>query len=394
MFKVLYNFQKEEDGELSVKAGDVVQDYSMGKENPEGWILVKSKNNEIGYVPVDYLKEIEQPPSEKKSEKSDYSMNIKDLEKTPESKPETIQPIDPNIAKTWSFAQVEKPPEHNIENLMHQASKGLSRTSSKESLTSYTNEKSNFGKFSSSLSRGGASATGNRRLYTAAHAIKSMMNPINKMKVHGSTITGPKPPPITSIIENEDYDDLIQLTEKYFDKMINNQAEYFSSQSSTLEDFSVNIKDSINSSNELIVHLATLGEMIDEEKKHLKQNIDAERNAEVLHQTRNLVSPNPTTNASAGATRKPGMLSHVPNTKPINSLNVSTENPSEKPSSLVSASNSPMVKPTGHNTSSTNNHLSLSAPPTVSNNNNNQKLSPMQLAAQAIQKQKLAQLGK
>jgi hypothetical protein len=61
MFKVLYDFVAEEEGEISVKAGDIVEDFSNGNTLPEGWILVKViDRNSIGFVPRNYIENYQQ----------------------------------------------------------------------------------------------------------------------------------------------------------------------------------------------------------------------------------------------------------------------------------------------------------------------------------------------
>jgi hypothetical protein len=57
-YKVLYEFTAEEEGELSVSAGERVQDYAMGESTPEGWILVKSATDQVGFIPKDYAEEV------------------------------------------------------------------------------------------------------------------------------------------------------------------------------------------------------------------------------------------------------------------------------------------------------------------------------------------------
>ena len=51
VFKLLYPFQAEEDGELSVKEGQIVYAYhdfiSRSPETPQGWTLVQNESGEV-----------------------------------------------------------------------------------------------------------------------------------------------------------------------------------------------------------------------------------------------------------------------------------------------------------------------------------------------------------
>ena len=55
-FIVLYEFNAEDEGEISVKKDEIVT--SVPNNNPEGWIIVRKSDNVKGYVPRDYIQEI------------------------------------------------------------------------------------------------------------------------------------------------------------------------------------------------------------------------------------------------------------------------------------------------------------------------------------------------
>lgn len=61
-YKVLYDFNAEEDGEMSVRTGEIVVQVAQTTgvdEAPDGWILVEvTEDNEKGFVPIDYLEKI------------------------------------------------------------------------------------------------------------------------------------------------------------------------------------------------------------------------------------------------------------------------------------------------------------------------------------------------
>ena len=66
-FKVVFDFQAEEAGELTVAAGEVVfafagEDGIFGTEDDtrDGWVLVQSEDHaSTGYVPMDFLEKRE-----------------------------------------------------------------------------------------------------------------------------------------------------------------------------------------------------------------------------------------------------------------------------------------------------------------------------------------------
>lgn len=59
-YRTLYDFEAEDEGELSVKAGSIVREYPSGLEYPnEGWTFVQAADFSVGFVPANYLKQQE-----------------------------------------------------------------------------------------------------------------------------------------------------------------------------------------------------------------------------------------------------------------------------------------------------------------------------------------------
>ncbi len=54
-YEVLYPFTAEDEGELSINAGEVVHYFDDGTVHPEGWMLVQNKSLESGFVPAAYV---------------------------------------------------------------------------------------------------------------------------------------------------------------------------------------------------------------------------------------------------------------------------------------------------------------------------------------------------
>ena len=55
-YRTLYDFEAEDDGELSLKAGSIVREYPSGVETEnEGWTFVQAADFSVGFVPTNYL---------------------------------------------------------------------------------------------------------------------------------------------------------------------------------------------------------------------------------------------------------------------------------------------------------------------------------------------------
>jgi len=60
VYRAMYDFNAEEDGELDLKAGQMVQEHPSG-QNQDGWTFVQNKDKKVGFVPTGYLELYREP---------------------------------------------------------------------------------------------------------------------------------------------------------------------------------------------------------------------------------------------------------------------------------------------------------------------------------------------
>lgn len=95
-YDVLYDFTAEDEGELTVFAGDIVYYFANGAVHPEGWILVEnSVTRESGFVPEAYVQFLRDggPSDEKEEEQEEDEHNAIDAE-LPTDKKDNMLPND------------------------------------------------------------------------------------------------------------------------------------------------------------------------------------------------------------------------------------------------------------------------------------------------------------
>lgn len=96
--RVLYDFEEEEEGEMTVRAGDIVKVLPQD-ENPDededgrnGWIFVKAtRTGRRGYVPLDYIEPTESPSA---SKSGGFRSSVPHINSSSSNKAEVNEPPD------------------------------------------------------------------------------------------------------------------------------------------------------------------------------------------------------------------------------------------------------------------------------------------------------------
>ena len=83
MLRAIYEFQAQDTGELSVRAGELLNAVYNSEEAPEGWMLVESMDTGgEGYVPSEYVQEIQHlapssiPDTESQTQSSQIQIQV------------------------------------------------------------------------------------------------------------------------------------------------------------------------------------------------------------------------------------------------------------------------------------------------------------------------------
>lgn len=312
-YKVLYDFHAEEEGEMTVKSGDIViydPDEGDGDDSKNGWIFVQSsRSSDCGYVPLDYLELYNNntvkapPPSQTIKSPPDFGTPIV-ASSTPETKTkmslaslmkmgtvndspqtnnksESISKSQVNISQPPpppSFAQSAlgaKPPL-NLSNITSKLSLPQSAASPSTLNVSTAGFSSSNADFSSSTNK---KSTG--KLKSAATTVQNMVKVTN-------IVAAPRVPSLSAAVEREDFEEMVKRNDEYFARLLSSQADTFDSLTDMVDSLSKKLMESTQCANDLVSRLSELDDLIDEEKRKWKQQYEAEKNANILGRSKEL----------------------------------------------------------------------------------------------------------
>jgi hypothetical protein len=307
-FRVLYDFKAEEEGELSVKENDAVTDHSQFLQDsaPDGWIFVKASNNSIGFVPRTYISPLEQDTNKKfATQQSSSQFNT----------PAGHTKLDNKTASSSQYCELDL---YNGINSAHDEINGPMSSSQVNGITSkifplksttisnkfeklnlnlqppespidetFDYSQSVLDRMPSSTNKAIKVAVGGSTMSMAnlAKVISQSQSMISKttyvnnmMKVPSAAI-----PHFASYAERAEFDDLSKETDKFLEKQIIGYAENGSSLRKNLEDITGLTKTMLANQEDLIVNMQMLHDILENEKKKLKQSTDAERDFHVIN---------------------------------------------------------------------------------------------------------------
>jgi septal ring factor EnvC (AmiA/AmiB activator) len=119
---------------------------------------------------------------------------------------------------------------------------------------------------------------------------KKSASMVQNMVRVSSAVAAPRVPSLASAVDREDWDELTKRNDEYFARLVSSQAETFDSLTDMVDALSKKLNDATKSSHDLVSKLSELDELIDEEKRKWKSQNEAEKNAEVLGRSKQLMS--------------------------------------------------------------------------------------------------------
>lgn len=317
---------------MTVSAGDVVKVVPLDDESDEwndprnGWVFVQAtRTGNTGYVPIDYL-EPAQPSAKKKPSsvssspsQSSVGHGVSSASKAP-PQPPLESPSPEGQGMRMSLASLldrgsdqqrrnESPGDAHTEqksqspggqNTPYNKTPGgrsgdlsfLSNTPAAEkkiaadSLPFGLGESPGYGQhssFSGTKSAGAASKLGGpSKLLKASKSVQNMVRATN-------TMAASRVPSLSTAAEREDFEELIKRNDEYFTRLLASQAETFDSLTDMVDALTKKLNDSTKSSNDLVSKLSELDELIDEEKRKWKQQNEAEKNADIIGRSKDLI---------------------------------------------------------------------------------------------------------
>jgi hypothetical protein len=327
-FTVLYDFTAEEEGEMSVRAGEVVvavHDAPGAEEPPDGWIHVEVLgDSERGFVPIDYLESVKGfAPAP-----APVPVVSKPIEENKTNKPfggKSIFPsaadVPPAAPKQTAAAKVQPQLTGAAGSTLEKAGAKFAGTAFKSAgairatspppkapaqpaanpyspapmasnpytpynapstplhspITAALGSSSGHGLGSSSSSNPLAMS----KLKSAAKSVQSMVHV-------ASSVTAPRVPSLAAAVDREDFDELVKRNDEYFARLLSSQADTFSSLTDMVDALSKKLNESTQSSGDLVSKLSELDDLIDDEKRKWKQQHESEKNADILGRSKEL----------------------------------------------------------------------------------------------------------
>ena len=245
-FKALYDFDAEEEGEISIKKEDVLEG-TPGMEVHEGWIFVTTASGLSGFVPEGYITKIDL-----------LELNTHNV------MPDEVENV---AAYDLSLRTPAKPsePTSNVEPLSKPSAE-----LEKEIPTSYISNNVAFtsSKFAPSTEK---QATTPRAVMYASKASLSMMKPKTSSSKQPVNVPVPSIPSLTAAIDRDDLQELVKLNGQYFAKNLSNQSDTFDTLTEMLTSLRSKIDESLQASTDLAQKFTDLDEMIDADKEKWKQ---------------------------------------------------------------------------------------------------------------------------
>lgn len=263
--RVLYDFTAEEEGEMSISVGDVVQFMNNEDDDPKnGWIHVHStKDAQCGYVPADYLEDVLSSPAAAPPTTIAAPPSAPATSPLP---PPASTPATPYAAP--KATPTSSPGKLNISSLLQQSQQAT--TSTTPTISSLlTKSTSTLNKFKST-----------------AKSVQNMVRVTN-------TVAAPRVPALTAAVERDDFDELIKRNDEYFTRLTSSQADTFDSLTDMVDALSKKLNEATQCSNDLVSKLSELDDLIDEEKRKWKQQNENEKNSDILGRSKVLTSAAP-----------------------------------------------------------------------------------------------------
>ncbi len=256
MFKALYDFNAEEEGELTVKANDILHDCSGTDPTPEGWILVKnSKSLQVGFVPRNYIESIQSMDSiATDNPNKTFAMAHNNSEHV------SVQATSQNNASSMSskFKGLIKSHHATVKNsnIFNQTSQsikpnesvfpvtlestgnrgvtgagGLSRSSSRDSLHS-------LGSTGGALNKQLHHSNSKQSLFSVVQTAKAVNKVTAKFSVNQIPVVPiVKVPAFASMAEKESYNEMVNSVSEYLEKLSSGQSDSYGLHMRTLDEF-------------------------------------------------------------------------------------------------------------------------------------------------------------
>ena len=239
MPSIKYNFNAEEDGEVSVKIGEEVS-LVPSEETFEGWILIRKLNGVVGFVPKDYVDNRVIEPITK-------VVNQQEVRYVESPPIQSIPPIKPD--ETFVSENIMNPTPNQIPTPSSTTSKPKSRLDN---------------------------------ILATRSLIQRMKEntPTNRTKFTNTAFIAHNPPQLASPTKSKDFinpldeiDELIRANDQWLERTMSSQVDSFNNLIDSIDSLSKRLVDITESTQEQITSLVNINDIIDNDRKTLKQQV-------------------------------------------------------------------------------------------------------------------------
>lgn len=263
-FKVQYDFQAEDEGELTVRCGEIVVSIDDDHETAaDGWLLVVTEiDRREGYVPSDYLEK------------------LPDVAAVPTDNAQLPAPPATRSDMNNDFAMPAPPMKKPVPSPTPMAAEAPSSSSFMPS-NGFSVDKE------SSMRRMRTTAEIAQKLVKLKAAAKESMNR-KSTKASTTPMGAPRAPALSLAADKENLNEMLALLNDYFAKVESYHSSTLESFSMALDHFEVKLQDTTEKSSELVENMTTLEEIVENELVKWRQINEAERTADVAQKSKEL----------------------------------------------------------------------------------------------------------
>ena len=281
VYRLLYPFTAEEDGELSAKEAEIVHHYSDGNdsETPEGWTLVKNAAGDVGFVPSAYIQIIEDTDTKKPQNVVQPVTNLKSISSSTFSSQrlndQGVMRTDIPTGQYDSIRSMKQDPSASTAPTFMTPQLNLN-TSSFDHTDMHMNHNPMF-----------RSTVATSRTSIPMHSTNRKLQRTISSKITSTTATAKAAaaivvPHLSTSAERESFTDLSFETASFFERLLMSQSENYDSCKKTLDEINSSLKTSLQSQSNLISTIADIQEKLEDEKKKLISSIEDKKHNDLV----------------------------------------------------------------------------------------------------------------
>jgi hypothetical protein len=265
--RVLYDFKAEEDGEVSVRAGDILSLIDDSNADRDGWVLVElTHSGASGFVPADYVTEVTLSQASPKNRKHDpYTPSARKMNSFASPASTAASTVYPySVASSTRYTS---PLETSLSNMnMNSNANGVTQSQLMRSSMNSFNTAPTSPLYTTNASSSNINAT------LSAYNTASASSPSAILAIPSSSS------PAQPLVTPEEYSQLFSSHEQWFSSALAKRQEAYRMLQAETNDVLRSIRENESKAKRVAAKLQELDQFIEDERQRL------------LHQNNNAMS--------------------------------------------------------------------------------------------------------